>query len=109
MQRYVAAVLSILILVVAAPGARAEIIGVSFAFLGSNSSVVRVDPVTGVGSVIGVSGFPAMNSLAENSSGTLYSAVDNPPGSAPQLITIDPNTGAGTLVATLNFGAVVPD
>src|SRR5262245_3781333 len=107
MQRSKTAALSILVLVVTAPAARADLIGVSFG--GPASPVVRIDPATGVGSAIGVSGFPALNSLAESRAGTLYSAVDSPPGSPPHLITINPATGAGTMVATLNFGAVVPD
>ncbi len=109
MQRYQTAVVSMLVLAVTSPAARAEIIGVSFGFLGSASPVVRIDPATGVGSVLGVSGFPAMNALAENRAGILYSAVDNPPVSPPHLITINPVTGAGTMVATLNFGTVLPD
>ena len=108
MQRYTTAALSVVLLVSMSPVARADIIGVSFAFLGADSQVVRIDPATGVGSVIGVSGFPAMNSLAANSAGTLFSVVDNPPA-VPNLFTINPNTGAGALVATVNFGAIVPD
>jgi hypothetical protein len=108
MRRYTA-VWSTLFVAFVAPAARADIIGVSFGFLGTDSRVVRIDPTTGAGSVIGVTGFPAMNSLAENSAGTLFSVVDNPPIALPRLITIDPNTGAGTVVSTLNFGSVVPD
>jgi hypothetical protein len=107
MRRYQTAALSVLVLAVASPAARADIIGVTFG--GTASPVVRIDPATGVGSAIGPSGFPALNSLAEDRAGTLYSAVDSPPGSPPHLITINPATGAGTMVATLSFGAVVPD
>jgi hypothetical protein len=109
MQRYKTAALSILALVIMSPVARAEIIGVSFGIPGTDSLVVRIDPATGAGSVIGLSGFRVLNSLAENSSGTLYSAGNQPPIGGPHLITINPNTAAGTLVATLNFGAVTPD
>jgi hypothetical protein len=60
--------------------------------------VVSIDQSTGAGNTIGNCGF-VVNSLAKDSSGTLYSA------SGTKLITINPMTGAGTEVATLNFGA----
>jgi hypothetical protein len=64
----------------------------------SNSSVVRVNPATGYGTTLGVSGVPGLNSLAQNSAGTLFSASGN------QLVTLDPNTGIATRIATLDFG-----
>jgi hypothetical protein len=86
--------------------AKAELIGVSFSFV--DSPVVRIDETTGIGVPIGLSGFPGLNSLAKNSAGTLFSAV-NTLGASPDLITIDPHTGAGTFVSTLNFGGIRPD
>lgn len=64
----------------------------------SNSSVVRVDPATGYGTTVGVSGVPDLNSLAQNNAGTLFSASGN------QLVTLDPNTGIARSIATLDFG-----
>jgi hypothetical protein len=72
------------------------LIGASWS--GTNSPVVKIDRNTGAGTVIGLSGFPVLNSLAKNQVGTVYSASGN------KLITINLLTGAGTQVATLNFG-----
>jgi hypothetical protein len=46
----------------------ATLIGVSWDF---DSPVVRIDEATGAGSVIGLSGVIALNSLAQDSTGTL--------------------------------------
>ena len=69
----------------------------------SNSSVVKIDPYTGSGSNIGLSGFPGLNSLAKDPVGTLWSVTDLYDDPNDQLIKIDPATGKGTQVATLNF------
>ena len=58
---------------------------------------MAINPTNGVGSVIGLTGFNYLNSLARDKSGNLYSACGN------QLIRINPATGAGTSVANLNF------
>ena len=55
-----------------------------------SGSVFKIDESTGVGSLVGSTGFIGTNSLARDDAGTLYSV----PG---PLITIDPTTGVGTL------------
>jgi hypothetical protein len=69
----------------------------------SNSSVVKIDPNTGSGSNIGLSGFPGLNSLAKDPMGTLWSVTNIYDDPNDRLITINPATGIGTQVATLNF------
>lgn len=85
----------------------ASIIAVSWS--PTNSRVYGIDETTGVGELIGLSGFPRLNALAADGSGTLYSTVDYGTfGAGDELITIDPNTGAGTSIATLDFGSIDP-
>jgi hypothetical protein len=72
------------------------LVGVSW-YADPSSPLVAINPTNGVGSVIGLTGFNYLNSLARDKSGNLYSARGN------QLIRINPATGAGTVVANLNF------
>jgi hypothetical protein len=67
-----------------------------------SSPLVAINPTSGAASVIGLTGFKYLNSLARDKSGNLYSARGN------QLIRINPATGAGTVVATLNFNLFQP-
>ncbi len=69
-----------------ATGDSAAILAVSW-----DGGFVGVDPVTGAGGLIGPTGFFGLDSLAEDSSGTLYTAVAD-----TELLTLDPVTGAGT-------------
>jgi len=66
-----------------------------------DGSCCTIDPTTGAGTVIGPTGFSGLNSLASDSSGTVYSVGGKP------LIKIDPNTGVGTLVKDLQPGSDV--
>lgn len=84
-----------------APQASATIIGIDF-----DGNVVSIDEATGAGGGIGPSGFSTTNSMARDSTGTIYTAHTAIAGAAMgQLVTIDPGTGAGTggaLFATTN-------
>jgi len=73
------------------------LVGVSWYSLPS-SPLVAINPANGAGSVIGLTGFNYLNSLARDKSGNLYSV-----SGYNQLIRINPATGAGTMVATLDF------
>ncbi len=77
-----------------------NLVGVSW-YSDPSSPLLAINPTNGVGSVIGLTGFNYLNSLARDKSGNLYSACVN------QLIRINPSTGAGTVVATLNFNLSV--
>jgi len=68
--------------------------------VGAAGDVFAIDETTGVGTLLGPSGFSGLNSAASDSEGTIYSVAGR------EIITIDPITGAGTLVTTLDFGAV---
>ena len=72
------------------------LVGVSW-YSDPSSPLVTINPTNGVGSVIGVTGFNYLNSLARDKSGNLYSACVN------QLIRINPATGSGTVVRILEF------
>lgn len=63
---------------------------------GGSTTVFDIDPTTGAGTTVGMSGFPLLNSAASDSTGTVYSV------SSTDLVTIDPTTGAGTAVATIS-------
>jgi hypothetical protein len=80
----------------------AELVGIT-----KEGLVIRIDETTGTGELIGPSGLPALGSLAQGSSGTLFSATIAAPcftsGRSSQLITIDRNTGVGTVIVTLKF------
>lgn len=74
--------------------------------------LVSIDTTTGAATLVGSgTGFDRLNSLAANSSGTLFSATDkgNQLSGDDRLLTIDPATGLGTGAATFNFGSVDPD
>ena len=58
-------------------------------------SLFRIDPTTGVGSVIGPIGVIGTNSMAKDANGAIYSA------DTLKLIRIDPQTGAGTVARAL--------
>ncbi len=84
------------------------LLGVSFDL--TDSPVVTINEGTGMGALVGPAGFPKLNAMSRDSSGTFYSAVDDPfTGASQDLITINPTNGVGTSVATLNFGQVTPD
>jgi hypothetical protein len=78
---------------------RAEFLGVNYN--DNNSQVVIIDETTGASTLVGLSGFSRLNSMARNHQGTIYSASSN------KLITINPVTGEGTNIATLNAAADV--
>jgi cysteine-rich repeat protein len=80
-----------------------RIVAVSYDF--SDSPVSVIDPVTGSGSQIGLSGFDELNSLARSDTGELYSVQDGAPFA---LVTIDENVGAGSFVTTVSLGSVTP-
>jgi hypothetical protein len=67
----------------------------------TDSPVVEIDEITGLFRLIGGSGFPNLNSLAQDDAGRLLSVggADN-----NQLIAINPRTGRGTALLTLDFG-----
>ena len=95
-QRMVATML------LAYPGIAAPaIIAVQF-----NGGVVSINEATGVGLAVGPSGTSGLNSLAADTSGTLFSAT-NVLGAGGQLFTINPASGVGTPGAVLGFGAAV--
>jgi hypothetical protein len=73
---------------------RAEFLGVNYNE--NNSQVVKIDETTGASTLVGLSGFSRLNSMARNRQGTIYSASSN------KLITINPVTGEGTNIATLS-------
>ena len=77
-----------------------NLVGVSW-YSDPSSPLVAINPTSGAASVIGLTGFNYLNSLARDKSGNLYSACVN------QLIRINPATGAGTVVANLNFNLTV--
>lgn len=62
-----------------------------------SSPLIAINPTNGVGSIVGLTGFNYLNSLAKDKAGNLYSVSGN------QLIRINPDTGAGTAVATLEL------
>jgi len=89
-------------MLLAYPGIAAPaIIAVQF-----NGGVVSINEATGVGLAVGPSGTSNLNSLAADTSGTLFSAT-NPLGAGGQLFTINPASGVGTPGAVLGFGAAV--
>ena len=68
--------------------------------IGFGGSIYSINETTGVGALLGSSGFFGTNSMARDSAGALYSAA------LSSLVTIHPVTGAGTLGPTLSgFGA----
>jgi hypothetical protein len=88
--------------------AHAALLAVEWNF--ANSPVYRLDECNGIGTMLGPSGFPGLNSLAKDPGGRLFSVVDNiTAGLGSDLVTIDLLTGRATKVATLNLGAVAPD
>ena len=58
------------------------------------TNVIRIDPSTGAGTLIGPSGLNTTLSLARDPSGTLFTTTT---GSTANLATINPVTGVGTL------------
>ena len=71
--------------------------------------VVRIDENTGISEIIGHSGFQALDSLTQDSSGTLFSATMAGLGGcftserSVYLVTIDRNTGVGNIVVPLTL------
>jgi hypothetical protein len=63
--------------------------------------VVQINPDTGLLSIIGQSGFPYLNSLAQDREGKLYAVGGT---NKNKLIRINRSTGQGTPVITLDFG-----
>jgi hypothetical protein len=83
---------------VAAGASHADIIGVTW-----EGDVVAIHSATGSNTRIGSTGFIHLNSLAQSSSGALFTVGARP--GAPeddQLIMIDPVTGAGHAIATIS-------
>jgi hypothetical protein len=68
----------------------ATIVGCQF-----DGTLVSIDPATGSSTAIGPTGFALLNSMARDSSGTIYST------DGVNLVKIDPTTGVGTAVQTL--------
>jgi hypothetical protein len=72
----------------------------------------KIDPFTGVPSLIGPIGFPGVTGLSIAPDGTLYGSCRDPASLNPLLITIDKMTGAGTAVGLIDPAGVqwaVPD
>ncbi|SPP62950.1 hypothetical protein [Nitrospira lenta] len=63
------------------------------------AGVYRIDTITGAQTLLGNSGFSALQDLALAPDGTYYAIAGS--NTTSRLITIDPTTGAGTLVAPL--------
>ena len=82
--------------------------GVCYATLGTNDpaggSLIMIDIATGVGTIIGPSGLPAIPSLAINSAGQLFATNIADPAN---LYSIDPATGMATLIGST--GLFFPD
>ncbi|MCH8032453.1 MAG: T9SS type A sorting domain-containing protein [Bacteroidetes bacterium] len=82
--------------------------GVCYATLGTNDpaggSLIMIDIATGVGTIVGPSGLPAIPSLAINSAGQLFATNIADPAN---LYSIDPATGMGTLIGST--GLFFPD
>ena len=75
-------------------------------FVGSATSLIEIDPLTGVDTIIGPTGFTAVAGIEVTGSGGLIGSlggIDPMPGS---LISIDPGTGAGTLIGSTGFSPV---
>jgi hypothetical protein len=79
--------------------------GADFVGVGWNGRVWKISEQTGEARPIGESGFRALNSLAIDPAGRLFSAATR----EDQLIVIDPSTGAGTAVVDLDFGPTPVD
>ncbi len=80
--------------------ATADMIGVAF-----SGNVFSMNPTTESQILLGASGIKRLDSLAQSSSGVLYSvggATDD------QLVTINPITGLATTVATLSYNVSKP-
>jgi hypothetical protein len=91
-------------MLLAYPGIAAPaIIAVQF-----DGGVVSINEAAGVGLAVGPSGTSSLNSLAADTSGTLFSAT-NALGAGGQLFTINPANGVGTPGPVLGFGAVAAD
>jgi len=67
-----------------------DIVGV-----GWNGNAYAIDSTSGVGTLLGATGFTGLNSMAKHPDGKLYALT-----STGEVITIDPGTGAGTSVST---------
>jgi len=61
-------------------------------------STYEIDPTTGSGALIGPAGVSGLNSMAKDSSGTLYTMASD------DLYTVDPLTGAATFEVTVANG-----
>jgi hypothetical protein len=87
--------------------ARADLAAVSYSI--ENSSLLRIDPATGVVAPIGLTGFTRLNSLTMDISGGLFSVGRASSGGPDdKLISIDPATGAGAVIGTIRLpGEVV--
>lgn len=77
--------------------AGSDIVAVSW-----TGNVYAIDANTGVGSLLGSSGFSQFNAMAKAPDGTLYASSGL---ATTAIIRIDPNTGAGTLVVNSNLAS----
>ncbi len=80
--------------------ATGELLGTLVAGGGSPSSLVRVDPVTGVITLIGPTGFSNIGGLAFDASFTTLFGITSGGSNPPILLSIDPQTGAAGVIAT---------
>ena len=83
----------------------ATLYGVTFDGIGG-SNLVTIDTTTGVGTLVGSIGFPAVTGLAyDDLSGTMYALARVTGAADPSdLLTIDLGTGAGTSVGSTGEG-----
>jgi hypothetical protein len=87
--------------------ALAGIIGVTWA-----GDVVRIDPGTGAGALVGPSGYHSLNSLTIDENGALVTIGERVGGFSALFLTIDPDTGAATAGPNTRFNyslATSPD
>ena len=71
---------------------------------GGLSDLVTVDPVTGVATIIGPTGYPGITGLAyDSASSTMYGVVGGGSTSSGSLVTIDMTTGVATMVGPTGF------
>jgi len=74
---------------------------------GGPSSLVTVDPVTGIATEIGPTGFPGITGLAvDSNSNTMYGTVGGGSPSSGSLVTVDMSTGLATMVGPTGFNKV---
>src|SRR5262249_25579319 len=77
-----------------------QLVGIGWSFV--NSPLYSIDKIAGSGQLIGLTGAIQLNSLAQNSSGVLYSTGGPTPTN--RMFTINPATGLATFV-TFTHGA----